>query len=384
MNESGPPSLLTLGAVLCAICFSGLSSAQSSPQRQSTRSGQQPLAEQGSASSAPGGTPSSTQGKCGSVGISVAILAERGNQAMVQRRYAEALECYERAHSTSGDPRYLYNTARALELLKRPVLAYRQLRQFSEQASDPLKSRVPQLGELLESYRAQVGRVQLEGAPPGARASVDGTTQARAPFAQPLVLSPGQARLVVTAPSYAPFETHLVIAAGQLIRLTVEMRRLGPGEAPDGGASEADPNLEPKPDEAFRGAPLPVSDRKHLSAKARALRGAAFGSLALGVASGGLAATFYGLARSSFNKLCKDEAGATSRPPCEAGEVDSDEQRKYRTRGGLYVGSLIASGIGLGAFGVLYWKSTQAKKSVGLRSLRFEVAPKGVLMSGDF
>lgn len=323
------------------------------------------------------GAAGKSVGSCAAAELSAEVLTQHGNAGMLDARYADALQCYERAYAITGDPRHLYNTARALDFLRRPVKAFSRLRQFSREANSELKSRVPQLPDLLQEYRSRVGLIELVGPRDGASVSINGVELGITPFPEALVVRPGTAQLLVRAASEGTFETKLQVRPNQLLRVDVVMQQ------------------PPATDRVGVGAARPASGATGLATPTAAvqntepntLRTVAWGSLAFSVVAGGLAATSYGLALASFDEACRGE-GVSYRPTCDPGEVDEKAQDRFETWGGVYVGSLIAAGAGLATFGVLYWHSSDSSSEeaggAGGPPLQLSVAPGRVTLQGSF
>src|SRR5690349_16879524 len=88
-------------------------------------------------------------------------LKAEGDQALVDGRYAQALESYRRAAAIEPDPALDYNLGRTLQALGRSAEALDALERFAHEASPDLIARVPRLDELMSELRANVADLSL-------------------------------------------------------------------------------------------------------------------------------------------------------------------------------------------------------------------------------
>lgn len=88
----------------------------------------------------------------------VDALKKRGNQAMLDLDYAEALDAYRRALAIDPEDASLhYNLGRARQARAEFPEALDAFEAFASKASPELRARVPKLDELLSDVRARVG-----------------------------------------------------------------------------------------------------------------------------------------------------------------------------------------------------------------------------------
>lgn len=89
-------------------------------------------------------------------------LKKRGNQAMMELNYAEALEAYRAAVAQAPDDAVLYyNLGRAHQAREEYPAALDALETFAKKATPELRARVPKLEELLADVRSRVATVEL-------------------------------------------------------------------------------------------------------------------------------------------------------------------------------------------------------------------------------
>ncbi len=113
-------------------------------------------------------------------------LKKRGNQAMMELNYAEALDAYRSAIALAPDDAVLYyNLGRAYQAREEYPDALDALSTFSAKATQDLRARVPRLDELVDDVRTRVATVRITcsaDAPNavvqiGPKATVDGCTR---------------------------------------------------------------------------------------------------------------------------------------------------------------------------------------------------------------
>jgi hypothetical protein len=150
-------------------------------------------------------------------------LKRRGDQAMDQLRYGEALDLYAQAYAIQRNPALLYNQARAYQALGRYPEALEYLRAFNTLGSTDLKQRVPRLSELLDELEHQVAMLTLQVSVTGARVLLDGRVIGTTPL-QPKAVNAGKVRIEILAEGYQPLMLELRLPGGASVTHEVVLK----------------------------------------------------------------------------------------------------------------------------------------------------------------
>lgn len=149
-----------------------------------------------------------------------AALKKEGDQAMVERRYKDALEKYDASFERHPDPALLYNRGRAYESLGRFPEALAAFEAFVAKAPAPLKARVPKLDELLEEVRGKVSYLTVTTNAPDARVLLDRAMLGSAPVER-LAVNAGEAILEVVAEGFHPVSQPVTLPGRDHVRLEI-------------------------------------------------------------------------------------------------------------------------------------------------------------------
>lgn len=160
----------------------------------------------------------------------VKSLKERGDQAMESARPSEALAAYEQAFAackgSSAPPlpgapgvaraALVYNLGRAHLALGDFAQALNYFEEFERTAPADLRSRVPDLGTLIDEQRARVGTLTVTSNVRGAKIRVREKSIGDAPLPPAMRVNAGPAVIEVSAEGYLPFTQQTNIRAGAL------------------------------------------------------------------------------------------------------------------------------------------------------------------------
>lgn len=141
-------------------------------------------------------------------------LKAKGDTAMLDLRYDDALAAYEQAYALEPNPALLYNQGRAHQARGSYPEALGMLRRFDAEAPPDLKARVPRLAELIAEVEGKVTSLTVEVNVPGASVRVRGLVIGTTPLAATLVNS-GSAKITATKAGYRVVEKVETLVGGQ-------------------------------------------------------------------------------------------------------------------------------------------------------------------------
>jgi hypothetical protein len=142
-------------------------------------------------------------------------LRQQGNQAMDEGKYAEALKFYKEAYQTHPNPALHYNMANVYRAMGDYPKALESIVQFDTKASASLKSRVPDLNQLIQEIRSKVSILDLKCNVDGASILVNKLLVGTTPVSEPLKLSQGNVEIVVSKEGYSSYTTTISLKGGQ-------------------------------------------------------------------------------------------------------------------------------------------------------------------------
>lgn len=157
-------------------------------------------------------------------------------------KFTEALAEFERANQISPHPLVLYNIAGCYRELSRYSEAVRFYRRFlAEGVGKVPPNRLADAQAELEGIFALVARVTVQVEPvQGASLTIDGSPLGPLPLEMPLILSPGEHRLVARAPGRRDAERSLRLASGDALLVELALPSLTDPGPKIGGGGVAD------------------------------------------------------------------------------------------------------------------------------------------------
>jgi len=149
---------------------------------------------------------------------------QRGEAAYHQGDYETAIREWTAAYEADPRPLLQYNLAQAYERLGRLPEAVQAYDRYMATASADDERR-PDAQARLAALRARLGRtaVRIQGGPEGASIRVDGTDWGRTPRPDPIALAPGAHRIELRLSGYRDFVSTVVVPAGDVVDVPVEM-----------------------------------------------------------------------------------------------------------------------------------------------------------------
>lgn len=145
-----------------------------------------------------------------------------------EAKYSEALAEFERAYEIAPHPLVLYNIAGCQRELSRYAEAVRYYRRFLEEGRDTItKVRLDNAQGELNDILARIARVTVTVQDvEGAELVLDGEALGTLPLDMPLVLPPGEHKLVARAAGYRDAERVLRLASGDELQVDLTMVEL--------------------------------------------------------------------------------------------------------------------------------------------------------------
>jgi hypothetical protein len=140
-------------------------------------------------------------------------LKQRGDAALAEGHYQEALDAYTRAIAIEETPELHYNRARALQALSRHAEALSELEAFERSADAALKLRVPGLDTMMAAARGKVATVSISATVEGAVVELDDGRKVELPLSD-LRLDAGRHKFAAIAEGYEPAEREVLLEGG--------------------------------------------------------------------------------------------------------------------------------------------------------------------------
>jgi len=181
----------------------------------------------------------------------------RGEAAYQKGSYDVAISEWEAAYAADPRPRIQYNLYQAYERLGQLTNASAALQRYLSTADpeDPSYSDATARMTALQQ-RLQATGIRLVGGVDGAAINVSGQDWGRLPRPDKISVQPGNHRVVVTMDGYREFVTNVVVPAGQVVDLAIQLEALdgaAPPLASDPSQLGTQPLATPPPTQAEEG-----------------------------------------------------------------------------------------------------------------------------------
>jgi tetratricopeptide (TPR) repeat protein len=245
----------------------------------------------------------------------------RGVELAGQGEYEAALSEFQDAHRVSPNYVVLYNIAQAYILLGRPLEAIEMLERYVREGADQLPTeRVERVAQQIEAQRIQRAELRIAVNVPSAALELDGRAVGSAPLTSPLYVNPGTHLLTVRAPERPPLLRSVVLGAGQLLDLALEL----PSPPPPIAALEPAPILSP----VVALPPAPVRDAPP-SPPSEALRSTSYALGGAGVLLAGATLAHYFWNHGRYERW-QDENEALSAERVEGSYIERQQANNER------------------------------------------------------
>jgi hypothetical protein len=265
----------------------------------------------------------------------------RGEAAYQKGSYALAISEWQAAFAADPRPRIQYNIYQAYERLGQLQDASDALQKYLSNADpdDPYYSDATARMAALQQ-RLQATGIRLIGGVEGASINVSGHDWGRLPRPDRIPVQPGNHRIVIALAGHREFVTNVVVPAGQVVDIAVQLEPLGAG-APASGA----------------GGPGSGAASLSVDSDDAGSSGTPFFIAAGVLAAGAVGALVYALNRSSELDGCSDQGFAC---------LEEDAVSSQRTIGFVATGVLGAAAIGALVYGLVINGESEPEASAAL------------------
>lgn len=305
-------------------------------------------------------------------------LIEQGRALRRAGRNAAALEAFRDAYALSPTPEAAGQIGFAEHALEHWEPASRFLRQALGAAGDPwVVAQRRALEFSLQQVDRHLGSLRVESATPGATLSIDGRAVGALPMGEAARVGEGSVVVEVRAPGHRDDRREVTIAAGETVRLVVQ---LAP-QAEPGGAAAAPLAVRPAGEPVVARRDLRLLPSRELPSPGGVTRALAWVSLGVAAASG-VGGVIAMVLRDGAAERWNDDArclsgGRTREERC------GDERRAVATTHDLMVAGYVAGGVLSVGAAVLFLASPSRERAAEPR-VSFGIGPGGVAVGGRF
>ena len=304
-------------------------------------------------------------------------LIEQGRTLRRAGRNAAALEAFREAYALSPTPEAAGQIGFAEHALEHWEPAWRFLQMALGAAADPwVVAQRRALEFSLQQVERHLGSLRVETATPGATLSLDGHPAGALPMAEAVRVGEGPVTVEIRAPGHQPDRREVTIAAGETVRLVVQLAPVeGPREAVE---APVEPRRSgPSTIVVREGAPREIPPPS--GGVTRALGWVSLGFAAVSLGGGVIAMVLRDGAAERWNDDSRCLVGSRTRE-----ENCGDDRATASTAHDLMVGGYVAGGVlAVGAM-VLFLASPSAQERPTAPRVSFGVGPGSVSLGGRF
>jgi tetratricopeptide (TPR) repeat protein len=278
---------------------------------------------------------------------------QRGVSLFERRRFAEALDEFERAYQLQPAAPVLYNIGQVDVALGKPVEAVAAFERYLADGGDTIPdARRADVRAEIERQSAKIGELALLASESGAEVRVDGRVVGTTPFARPLRIAAGVHSVQVLRDGFKPFSRDVEVLGGTAARVDAALVPIAPAPAPVPVAPPA-PAPAPVP-VAAPPPPLPAAPPAPAPPAAPPARASSHDTVGWVVAGAGLVATGAGVVAYLAGTGARDGAADDARRAAAAGDraaYDSASSAFSSAKTTQVVGAAVG-GVGVAALGV--------------------------------
>lgn len=141
-------------------------------------------------------------------------LKARGDRAIGEMQYTEALAAYDEAYRTDPTWEVLFNRGRAYQFLGRYPEALDDFNRFAREAPPPVRAKVPGIERIVADVRGRVAFLTVRSAVTGATVVLGDRVLGTTPLPPRIGVNAGAVVLKATAPGREPSERSLTLEGG--------------------------------------------------------------------------------------------------------------------------------------------------------------------------
>ena len=149
----------------------------------------------------------------------------RGVEAFQAADYATALDAFQEAYRLAPHPAVRVNIANCYDRLGRPLEALFHFEHYLSEAERLTAAQRREVEGSIERLSQQVGSLTFQVTPDGARITIDGADQRRAPVVEPVRVTAGTHVVEVQLEGYAPERQTVDVQGGRTARVALRLRR---------------------------------------------------------------------------------------------------------------------------------------------------------------
>jgi hypothetical protein len=148
---------------------------------------------------------------------------ERGVEAYGRADYNTALEAFSEAYRLAPHPVVRVNIANSYERLNRPLEALFHFERFLSEATSAPGPQRREIEAAIRRLRRLIGEIDLQVWPNGARVTIDGAEQRRAPLTELVRVTAGLHTIEVELEGYQSERRPLQVEGGQRVRVEIQL-----------------------------------------------------------------------------------------------------------------------------------------------------------------
>lgn len=154
---------------------------------------------------------------------------DEGMHKISEGDYYSALDAFRVSAEHRPKPIVTFNIAMCQKALFKFTQALETFQKYLNEAGGaPIPDLRTEAAEAIEEMRALIGKLKINGAPPGALIFVDDVNMGATPIKEPIAINPGRYVVKVVAQNTRPFTTTVAVTSGAEIDVNVRLDPLLP------------------------------------------------------------------------------------------------------------------------------------------------------------